>query len=95
MGDKIKEVGAKLKGFWGGLSKVMRILLVGGLAAVLVIAIIVVVVLTAGKNDGYMPLFEGMDQTETTEVYNELRSQNVDVKIVELADIVSVIICTA
>lgn len=81
MGDKIKEVGAKLKGFWGGLSKVMRILLVGGLAAVLVIAIIVVVALNAGKNDGYTVLFEGMDQTETTEVYNELRSQNVDVKI--------------
>lgn len=80
MGDKMKSVGAAISGFWGKLSTVMRILLISGIVVVLVAAIIVIAVMR-NKNNGYTVLFEGMDQTETTEVFNELRSQNVDVQI--------------
>ncbi|MBQ7756874.1 MAG: hypothetical protein IJ401_06200 [Oscillospiraceae bacterium] len=80
MGDKMKNVGAAISGFWGKLTTAMRILLISGLAVILIAAIIVVAVIL-NKNNGYTVLFEGMDQMETTEVYNELRSQSVDVKI--------------
>lgn len=80
MGDKLEKVKSGFSDFWGKLSKGMRILLVGGLVAVLLVAIIIVITVYS-KNSGYQVLFEGMDSVETTEVYNELRGQNVDVKI--------------
>ena len=80
MGDKMKNVGAAISGFWGKLTTAMRILLVS-IIVVILVAVIIVVAVIGGKNRGYTELFEGMDQTEASEVYNVLRSRNVDVKI--------------
>ena len=80
MGDKMKNVGAKISDFWGKLTTAMKILLVSGIAVVL-IAIAIMVFMTVNKHNGYTVLFEGMDQTETSEVYNQLRGKNVDVQI--------------
>lgn len=80
MGDKINKLKGTVVDFWKKLNKTMRILLIGG-GAVVIIAAIVVVALLNSRNDEYQILFEGMDQVETTEVYNELKGQDVDVKI--------------
>lgn len=80
MGDKMKSVGEKFQSFWGGLTTVMKGIIIGGISVVLIAAIITVVVLNT-KNNGFTVLFEGMEQTETTEVYNELRGQGVEVRI--------------
>lgn len=80
MGDKLNKLKSTVVDFWGKLSKTVRIILVGGIALVLVVAIVIVVALNS-KKDGYQILFEGMDEVETTEVYSELKNQGVEVKI--------------
>lgn len=76
----MKGFSAKFKEFWGGLAKGTKTLLVSAIVLVLLAAIGFAIYLNV-KNSGYTVLFEGMDSTETTEVYNELKGKSVDVRI--------------
>lgn len=80
MKEKIKPVLDKLKGFWGGLSKKLRILLVAGLSVILIGAIVLTVVLNTSSKK-WIVLFPDMSTEEASEVYLELENMDVETKV--------------
>lgn len=80
MKEKLKEFWEKIKTFWGGLAKKVKIIIVAVFAALVVAAIIITVALNK-SSDGYIVLFPDMTSEEATEVYLELQNKNVNTRI--------------
>ena len=79
MNEKVKNTGIKLKTFWTGLAKKIKLLIIGGASAILILAIVLTVALN--KSDGWLVLFPGMTTEESTEVYLELQNMGVQTQI--------------
>lgn len=79
MKDKIKNIWEKIKSVWKGLSKKIKIIIISGAGAILIAAIVFTVVLNS--SDGWIVLFPGMTNEESTEVYLELQNMGVETKL--------------
>lgn len=78
MNERLKAIGARLKEWWGGLSKAIRRLLI--ISAVLIVgAAIGLTIFLNSRNNGYVTLFPEMSSEETAEVYQYLQNENVEV----------------
>jgi flagellar M-ring protein FliF len=78
MNEKIKNVLEKIKNFWTGTSKKVKLLMIGGVVLVLLASL----GLTAFLNyKEYVPLFEDLTQAETTEIMAALTEMEADVKL--------------
>lgn len=80
MKDKFKKILDKIKTFWSGLSKVLKIVIIGALVVLIAGSVILTVVLNKSGNSEYIVLFPDMSEEETTEVYLELQSRGVETK---------------
>lgn len=80
MKEKIKPVLDKLKAFWGGMSKKLRILLIAGLSVIVIGAVVLTVVLNASSKK-WIVLFPDMSTEEASEVYLELDNMGVEKKV--------------
>lgn len=78
MNEKIKVFLDKIKNFWTGKSKKVKMLMIGGVALVLLISLGLTFML---NNKQYVPLFENLTEEETTEIMKALTDTEVDVKI--------------
>ena len=80
MGEKLKNIFAKIKEWWGKLSKtVKRMLVIGG--SLLVAVAVGLTIWLNTRGNGYIVLFPGMSTDESTEVYKYLQSENVPTQI--------------
>lgn len=86
MKEKLKQIGEKIKAFWGGLSKAVRIILISVGAAVLVGAIVLTVILNTASN-GWIVLFPDMSSEESTAVYLELQNMGVETQLTSSGEI--------
>ena len=77
MKERLQAIGAKLKEWWGGLSKVVKRLIIIGGVIILGTAIGLTIFLNSRTN-GYVVLFPDMESTEASEVYQYLQNENVD-----------------
>jgi len=85
MKDKIKKIWEKIKSVWKGLNKKIKIIIISGAGAVLVAAIILTVVLNS--SNGWIVLFPGMTNEESTQVYLELQNMGVETKLNSVGEI--------
>lgn len=81
MKEKFKSVWEKLKTLWGGLTKVVKIVICVALAVVLIGSIVLTVYLNKKSSSDWIVLFPDMTQEESTEVYLELQNKGVETKI--------------
>ena len=72
--EKVKGFFGKLKEKWGALSKRVKIVLCGVLAAVVVL---VVVLLATMTGQSYVPLFSGLNSTDLSSVVTYLSDNGV------------------
>ena len=79
MKEKLKKVIDKIKSFWIGLARKMKILLIAAAGVIVISAVVLTVILN--KSDGWITLFPDMSAEESTEVYKELQNMGVDTKI--------------
>lgn len=75
--DQLKNIWSNITEFWGKLSSKMKKLIIGGLGAVVIVAIILTLILN--KKD-YVVLFRNIDQEESVEVLQQLQENSVDYK---------------
>ncbi len=80
MKDKLKNIWEKIKTFWNGLTKILKIAIIGG-AALVIGAIVLTVILNSSGDDDFIVLFPGMSSEESTAVYLELQNQGVETKL--------------
>ena len=78
MKDKLKNIWEKIKTFWNGLTKVLKIVIVAGAAVLIIGAIVLTVVLNSSSDDDFIVLFPGMSFEESTEVMLQLQNQGVE-----------------
>ncbi len=81
MKEKFKSVFEKLKTLWGGLTKVVKIVICVALAVVLIGSVVLTVFLNKKSSSDWIVLFPDMSQEESTEVYLELQNKGVETKI--------------
>lgn len=80
MGEKLKNIFAKIKEWWGKLSKaVKRMIIISG--SLLIAAAVGLTIWMNTRGNGYIVLFPGMSTDESTEVYKYLQSENVPTEI--------------
>ncbi len=77
MKDKLKNIAEKIKSFWKGLSKLLKVVIVAVAVGIVTFAVIITVVLNS-SSDEYIVLFPGMSPEETTRVYAELQNEGVE-----------------
>ncbi|NLJ57608.1 MAG: flagellar M-ring protein FliF [Tissierellia bacterium] len=77
MVEQFKNIQNSVMEFWGKLSDKKRKLLIGGLAAFLIAALIIALLL---NRKDYTVLFRNMDEAESVEVMQQLQQNNVDYK---------------
>ncbi len=87
MKEKLKNVGEKFKGFWSGITKTLRIIIICATALIIVGAVCLTVLLNSSSSSDYIVLFPGMSTEESTEVYLELQSRGVSTKVNEDGEI--------
>ncbi len=87
MKEKLKNVGEKFKGFWSGITKTLRIIIICATALIVVGAVCLTVLLNSSSSSDYIVLFPGMSTEESTEVYLELQSRGVSTKVNEDGEI--------
>jgi flagellar M-ring protein FliF len=74
----LKKLVAKLAAFWGKISRITKIMIIGGVAA----AILIVVILNATMNTTqYTQLFNGLSDSESGAVVTQLKTLGVKYKI--------------
>lgn len=78
MNEKIKVYLEKIKSFWTGTSKKIKMIMIGGVVVVLLAALGLTFLL---NNKTYVPLFEDLTQSETTEIMAALTEMEADVKL--------------
>ena len=76
MKERLQAIGAKLKEWWGGLSKVVKRLIIGGV--IILGSAIGLTIFLNSRTNGYVVLFPDMESTEASEVYQYLQNENVD-----------------
>lgn len=81
MKEKFKGVLEKLKTVWGGLTKVLKIVIITGAAVIILGAVILTIVLNMSSGDEYIVLFPGMSDEETSQVYAELKNEDVQFEV--------------
>ncbi len=81
MKEKFKGVLEKLKTVWGGLTKVLKIVIITGAAVIILGAVILTIVLNMASGDEYIVLFPGMSDEETSQVYAELKNEDVQFEV--------------
>ncbi len=86
MKEKLKQIGEKIKSFWGGLSKVVRIIVVSVGAAVIIGAVVLTILLNTSSN-GWIVLFPDMSREESTAVYLELQNMGVETQLTSSGEI--------
>ncbi len=88
MKEKFKGILEKLKGVWGGFTKVVKIIIIAALVLVLVSAIVVAVIANKKSEDEkWIVLFPDMSQEESTEVYLELQNREVETRLTSKGEI--------
>ena len=80
MKEKIKPILDKIKGFWNGLTKTIKILLIAGVSVIVIGAVVLTIVLNKNA-DKWVVLFPDMSTEEASEVYLELENMEVETKI--------------
>lgn len=78
MNEQIKRVFGSIKQFWTGLSKQSRGLLIGGVVIIVVGALALTIMM---NTKDYVPLFDNLSESETTEILGQLQTMNVSVKL--------------
>ena len=78
MKEKFKGVLEKLKTVWGGFTKIVKTLIIVGAAVIILGAVVLTIVLNMSSGNDYIVLFPGMSDEETTEVYAQLKSEDVN-----------------
>ena len=78
MSEKLKAFGARIKEWWGGLTRAVKRLILISLVIIVGAAIGVTIFLNS-QTSGYVTLFPNMSAEETAEVYQYLQSENVEV----------------
>ena len=73
MKEKIKPILDKIKGFWNGLTKTIKILLIAGGSVIVIGAVVLTIVLNKNA-DKWVVLFPDMSTEEASEVYLELEN---------------------
>lgn len=81
MKEKFKSVLGKFKSLWGGLTKVAKIVICAALATILIGSVVLTVFLNRKSSSDWIVLFPDMSQEESTEVYLQLQSRDVETKI--------------
>ncbi len=81
MKEKFKGILDKLKTFWNGLTKVLKVVIVAGISVLIIGAIVLTIFLNSVSKNEYIVLFPGMSVEETSQVYAELQSEGVEAKI--------------
>lgn len=89
MGEQIKKAINSAKDFWNKQPKNKKILMVSALGAILAIAIGGTVFLNSGKKpeEGFVPLYQGIDKTESSKVYATLQEREVPVQLNENGEV--------
>ncbi len=77
MAEQFKNIWKSITEFWGKLSSRAKKLAIGAASAILIFAVILTIIL---NNKGYVALFSGIDEKETSEVMKVLQENNVDYK---------------
>lgn len=77
MSEQLKNIWKNVTEFWGKLNKKKRIIIIGGLAALVICALIITFILN--KKD-YVVLFSNMDDAESVEVMKQLQESKIDYK---------------
>lgn len=80
MKDKLKNILEKIKTFWKGLTKVLKIVIIAVAIAIVIGAIALTVILNNSGDNDFIVLFPGMSTDEATSVYAELQIQGVETK---------------
>ncbi len=80
MKDKLKSILEKIKTFWKGLTKALKIAIIAVASIIVIGAIILTIVLNSSSDNDFIVLFPGMSAEESTAVYAELQSQGVETK---------------
>ena len=68
MAEQFKNIWKSITEFWGKLSSRTKKLAIGGMAAIVVVAVILTIILNKKE---YVALFSGMDEKETAEVMKQ------------------------
>lgn len=84
MNEQIKKALAPLKQFWSGASKAVKGIIIGGLAAAVVIALALSIFLNTRD---YVVIYEQLSDTETSEILAALDDMEVEVKVDESGSI--------
>ena len=77
MAEQFKNIWKSITEFWGKLSSRTKKLAIGGMAAIVVVAVILTIILNKKE---YVALFSGLDEKETAEVMKQLQESDVDYK---------------
>ena len=81
MKEKFKNIWEKVKSFWKGLTKTIRIIIIAAAAAVILGGIIITVVLNSSSENSFIVLFPNMSTEEAAEVYQQLKAQDVETEL--------------
>lgn len=81
MKEKFKGIWEKIKGFWKGLTKVLQVVILAGLAVLIIGAIVLTVALNSSDEDEFIVLFPDMTTEESAQVYQELQAQGVETEL--------------
>ena len=81
MKEKFKNIWEKVKSFWKGLTKTIRIVIIAAAAVLILGAVILTIVLNSSGEDSFIVLFPNMSTEEAAEVYQQLKAQDVETEL--------------
>ena len=81
MKEKFKNIWDKIKGFWKGLTKVVKIIIIAAAAVLIIGGIILTVALNSSDDNSFIVLFPNMSTEEAAEVYQQLKAQDVETEL--------------
>ena len=70
--NQARKILGQFKEFWDKQTGKRKILLLSILGGIIAVSVIAAVLLNSGK-DGYVPLYTGLETTESVEIYRMLR----------------------
>ena len=81
MKEKFKNIWEKVKSFWKGLTKAIKIVIIAAAAVLILGAVILTIVLNSTGEDAFIVLFPNMSTEEAAEVYQQLKAQDVETEL--------------
>lgn len=84
MNEQIRKTLEPLRQFWGNTSRTARRVIIGGAVVALIVALALSILL---NSKDYVVIFDGLSETETSEILAQLQDMNVSVKLDENGNI--------